>query len=49
MQLVNTSMEEAKVKITFVAMVNHRKEHYIKMDRKDIKNIKSLEEKGRGY
>lgn len=49
MQLANLPMEEAKVKITFAAIVNHRKEHYIKMNTKDIKNIKSLEENGRGY
>ena len=49
MQLVNTPMEEAKVKITFAAMVNHRKENYVKINTKDIRSIKSLEEKARGY
>jgi len=47
MQLVNFPTEEAKVRITFVAVVHHRKEHY--MNTKDIKNIKSLEEKSGGY
>lgn len=48
MQVVNIPREEAKDK-TFAAVVNHRKDHYIKKNTKDIKNITSLEEKGKEY